>query len=196
MFTREKFEFVVEDDDRNRLHSVREVMPRERAVQYATDWGKEFDSRHQIVVWALGGDADLVAKIRCTKAVAWSDLPGRQRRLYDLVEQQAGADGSDCRDVLIRIDALAKDKAAVADAFGGPGAGDEFRREHVSKRGECSACDQPGFYFDGVRDPYWVHVDASKRGPHQFAPRSSRTRLVFESTDTRTFRRDGRYRAS
>lgn len=196
MIIKDKFEFVVEDDGRNRVHSVREAMPRERAVQYGTDMAKDWDSRYEVVVWGLDRDGDLMARIRGKAAVPFAGLNRAQRRLYDAVSQRAGANGEDCRSVLISVEAWAKDKAAVADAFGGPGAGNEFRNEHVSKRSECRTCGKPGFYFDGIRDPYWVHADPSSRGPHQFDPRPSRTRLVFESTNPRTFRRDGRYRAA
>jgi hypothetical protein len=50
-------------------------------------------------------------------------LTPTQARLYDDVVTLASADGSDCRDVLIALPAAAADKAAVADALGGPNAG-------------------------------------------------------------------------
>ncbi|WP_213456662.1 hypothetical protein [Rhizomonospora bruguierae] len=52
------------------------------------------------------------------------DLTGTQRTLLDDV--CADPDGRDTRDLLIAADATARDKAAVAEVLGGPGAGREF----------------------------------------------------------------------
>ena len=53
-------------------------------------------------------------------------LTPEQSRLYDTVLTVASWDGRDARPVLIAQDATPADKAAVAQALGGPGAGNEF----------------------------------------------------------------------
>lgn len=55
-----------------------------------------------------------------------TNLTRDQRRLHDEVTAVAGDTGSDCREVLLLMNASPEDKAAVAEVLGGPGAGDEF----------------------------------------------------------------------
>lgn len=55
------------------------------------------------------------------------ELTRSQRGLYDEVKRIAGWSGQDCRDVLLKLTAASdEDRAVVAEAFGGPGAGAEF----------------------------------------------------------------------
>lgn len=56
----------------------------------------------------------------------YEDLTTNQQRLFDEIEQDWT--GADLRDLLLESDATAADKAAVAEVFGGPGAGAEFLR--------------------------------------------------------------------
>jgi hypothetical protein len=60
--------------------------------------------------------------------MTYDDLNADQRKLYDQLEESSGWSGADLRDLLREADAPAEDKAAVAEVFGGPGAGDEFLR--------------------------------------------------------------------
>ncbi|GAA2566466.1 hypothetical protein GCM10010435_44640 [Winogradskya consettensis] len=112
--------------------------------------------------------------------VNYQDLNGRQRRLLSDVEQ-SDLDG---QDFLIQHPlATAKDKAAVAEVLGGTSAGEMFRKEHISKRSRCSRCKDPIHFFDGIRDPYWVHSD--RRGPDHPAgqpiePNDAHTKQVYE----------------
>lgn len=55
------------------------------------------------------------------------DLTGHQKDLYDKILEEASWSGEDTGNLLIQHPASAEDKAAVADALGGQGAGDEFR---------------------------------------------------------------------
>ncbi len=55
-----------------------------------------------------------------------SELTAAQRRLYD--EVMADASGRDLREVLRAASGSPEDKATVAEALGGPGAGVEFGR--------------------------------------------------------------------
>lgn len=56
----------------------------------------------------------------------YGGLNPTQRQLHDDVQKKASWDGLDLRDVLIAADATAEDKAAVAEVYGGQGAGAEF----------------------------------------------------------------------
>lgn len=115
----------------------------------------------------------------------YADLTSKQKRLYDEIEQRGGYSGEDLRDVLTAIEAEARDKAAVAEVFGGDGAGAEFRREHISKRSQCQHCRNGIEYLDGIRDPYWVHTDLIGPGHPALTPivpNDAHTRLVFEKT--------------
>lgn len=58
----------------------------------------------------------------------YEDLTARQQLLHNDVQRKVDWTGEDTRDVLIRTEGTAQDKAAVAEVFGGPGAGDEFLR--------------------------------------------------------------------
>ena len=51
-----------------------------------------------------------------------------QRKLGDRINRQARQDGSDRRDLLAAADADPADKTAVAELWGGRGAGEEFLR--------------------------------------------------------------------
>ncbi len=54
-------------------------------------------------------------------------LTPSQRSLYDEVERITGWSGKDRRDVLLKLTgASAEDRAAVAEVYGGQGAGAEF----------------------------------------------------------------------
>lgn len=55
-----------------------------------------------------------------------NQLTAAQHELHERVLAIAGWDGSDCKDVLDRLDAPAADKAAVAEVLGGPGTGAEY----------------------------------------------------------------------
>ena len=57
-------------------------------------------------------------------AVTYRDLTPAQQRLFDEVEQDWT--GADLQDLIRAADVPAADKAAVAEVFGGPGAGSEF----------------------------------------------------------------------
>lgn len=54
-----------------------------------------------------------------------------QRQLHDDVQREARQNRRDMRDVLIDADATPGDKAAVAEVYGGPGAGEEFLQGSV-----------------------------------------------------------------
>lgn len=56
----------------------------------------------------------------------YDDLNPTQQRLHNDVQAAGAWDGRDLRDVLIVADATPEGKAAVAEVFGGPGAGSEF----------------------------------------------------------------------
>lgn len=57
---------------------------------------------------------------------AMARLTLAQQMLHDEVQAKGSWDGRDLRDVLIEADATPEDKAAVAEVFGGQGAGAEF----------------------------------------------------------------------
>ena len=57
----------------------------------------------------------------------YAHLNSRQTALADQFEQEAGADGSDLRDLLNASDLSNSDKAALARAWGGPEAAAEYR---------------------------------------------------------------------
>lgn len=175
-------EAVVTNEYDQKVFGVEFTKTRGEAQQYGVDVAKEFDTRHIVKVWNLNRDGDLIIKVQGAAKVELNNLNAAQRKLYDRVEQIGGGKGADCRDILIQQDALAKDKAAVADVFGGPGAGDEFRREHISKRGKCRLCPLTGIYYDGMRDPYWAHEGITPGRAHGFMPNDAHTRLVFEKT--------------
>ncbi len=55
-------------------------------------------------------------------------LTDTQRTLRDAINEQARRDGSDRYLLLVAADAPTADKAALAEVWGGPGAGREFLR--------------------------------------------------------------------
>jgi adenine/guanine phosphoribosyltransferase-like PRPP-binding protein len=59
--------------------------------------------------------------------VTYDELTPDQRQLHDDLMVSAGS-FQECVDLLREADARAEDKAAVAEVFGGPGAGKEFQR--------------------------------------------------------------------
>jgi hypothetical protein len=61
-------------------------------------------------------------------ATQYVDLTPDQRELYNRIDIDAGYNGRDTRDLLLEASASPEDKAAVAEVFGGPGAGEEFLR--------------------------------------------------------------------
>jgi hypothetical protein len=56
------------------------------------------------------------------------DLPDRVRELGIRLHREAARNGSDLRDLLLGADAPAAEQAALANVWGGPGAGEEFLR--------------------------------------------------------------------
>ncbi len=56
----------------------------------------------------------------------YGGLTPTQRQLHDDVQRVGREHGRDMRDVLVEADATPEDKAAVAEVYGGPGAGAEF----------------------------------------------------------------------
>jgi len=60
--------------------------------------------------------------------MTYDDLNDTQRMLHDRLQQSAGWSGATLRDLLVEATAEPEDKAAVAEVFGGPGAGAEFLR--------------------------------------------------------------------
>ncbi|MEU4241895.1 hypothetical protein [Actinoplanes sp. NPDC026619] len=59
----------------------------------------------------------------------YAHLDDRQTALADQFEQEAGADGSDLRDLLNASDLSGTDKAALAQAWGGQEAAAEYRNQ-------------------------------------------------------------------
>ena len=59
--------------------------------------------------------------------MTYDDLTDTQKQLHDRLKQSAGWSGADLRDLTLETDALGEDKTAVAEVFGGPGAGAEFQ---------------------------------------------------------------------
>lgn len=116
----------------------------------------------------------------------YADLSGKQKRLHaELMKRTAFANHAAACAALVGIEADAKDKAAVAEVLGGPGAADRFRRPHVSMRSRCLNCPNDIEYLDGIRNPYWVHTDRTGPGHdplRPIVPRDQYTVLVFEST--------------
>jgi hypothetical protein len=185
---KQKWHLVVRDDARKTVFEEQVETTLGEVQQLAADTAKTFTADFVVAVWPWTADGygPEVVRIAGCKPTKYDELNRAQRKLYDQVDQIAGAQAADCRDVLIAQDALARDKAAVAEAFGGAGAGAEFRREHTSKRGTCRICYQAGHYLDGIRDPYWVHDH--RLGNHVFQPNDAHTRLVFEQTGSRGWR--------
>lgn len=64
---------------------------------------------------------------RTTPPDPYANLTDAQRKLLDDVEARAGYEGTPERDVLDRAKGTPEDKAAVAEALGGPDAGDRYR---------------------------------------------------------------------
>ena len=62
-----------------------------------------------------------------TQPGPYAHLDDRQTALADQFEQEAGADGSDLRDLLNASELSNTDKAALAQAWGGPEAAAEYR---------------------------------------------------------------------
>lgn len=60
--------------------------------------------------------------------MTYDDLTLPQQRLYDEVWAQPTLYGSDLRDRLVTANGRPEDKAAVAQVWGAPGAGEEFLR--------------------------------------------------------------------
>ena len=58
----------------------------------------------------------------------YHQLTPAQQQLMTAINEQARTDGSDRRDLLLAADAPAGDKAALAELWGGSGAGEEFLR--------------------------------------------------------------------
>ncbi len=58
----------------------------------------------------------------------FENLTEAQQALGDQINRQARQDGSDRKDLLRAADAPPGDKAALAEVWGGPGAGEEFLR--------------------------------------------------------------------
>jgi hypothetical protein len=56
------------------------------------------------------------------------DLPESARELGRRISTSADSFGRDLRDLLVEADASPEDKAALAEVWGGPGAGAEFLR--------------------------------------------------------------------
>lgn len=56
------------------------------------------------------------------------DQPDHVRELGIRLHREAARNGSDLRDLLAEADASGADKAALAEVWGGPGAGAEFLR--------------------------------------------------------------------
>lgn len=181
--TPERWRLIVRKfPERTEVREMEMSGSRGAAQQYAVDAAKEFDPTHELGMWGTVRHGDLVVILRGTAPMKAENMTRDQKKLVYVVEQDAI--GADLRDVLIAQDAPAKDKAVVADFFGGVGAGDEFRSEHISKRGRCRHCTRDGFYYDGIRDPYWKH-ETFGSSPHAFQPNDAHTRLVFEKTGSR-----------
>lgn len=56
----------------------------------------------------------------------FDDLTDDQKELHTRLCVRASSFGTDLRDQMLESGASAADKAAVAEVFGGPGAGEEF----------------------------------------------------------------------
>ncbi len=180
------WELVVRDQNGNIVRVEKLHTTPGFARQFAADAAKEYHSGFSLVVWPHQRAGRELVRTHGTAKTNWEHLTSAQRKLADHVEQLAGADGLDIRDVLIGQDAPAKDKAAVSDLFGGAGAGAEFRHQHIAKRSRCRRpCDDEIVFLDGIRDPYWTHED--RLGPRHpkgqpIIPNDARTRCVFEKS--------------
>jgi hypothetical protein len=60
--------------------------------------------------------------------MTYDDLTEAQKELHDKLSVSAGWSGANLRDLMLESDAPDGDKAAVAEVFGGLGAGAEFLR--------------------------------------------------------------------
>ncbi|AGL13899.1 hypothetical protein [Actinoplanes sp. N902-109] len=176
-----RWELVVKDAARNDVKRQLFEGSAGEAIQLITDAAREFNPTFELAMWRRDPDGDAIHRMRGTARMTWDGLTRQQQKLAALVEDKAGPG---LHDVLKTTDSTAKDRAAVADYFGGPGAGAEFRRQHISMRGECRICYKPGAYYDGIRDPYWVHTEVfgSRASSHAFEPNDAHTRRAFDTS--------------
>lgn len=176
----ERWDLFVNDDDGKEIRNEILTMTPGEAQQYAADMAKQLPANREVTVWSAERDGQHLFRARGMGKTEWLYLNISQRKLHGEIEQAAGADGADSLELLMGRDALAKDKAVVAEVFGGPGAGAMFRGEHISKRSRCTRCHKPGYYLDGTRDPYWVHDN--RAGGHVFTPNDAYTVVGYEKT--------------